>query len=136
MNISTVFVTVYLEDTVGIVGTFMGVVGTAEREILDDTFIAATGCVVIRARGISGTVIVGVVDTLSSVFTTFAGMTVMLEGGTTPVDGLDVTESFDDASAAALRASILSVFQADVHKITKTRLQPQYSSTQQEGMKV
>ena len=81
LNISTVLVTVCLENTVGMVGTLVGVVGTAEGEILEDTFVAATGCGVVRARGISGTAIVGVVDTLSSVFTTFGGMTVMLAGG-------------------------------------------------------
>jgi hypothetical protein len=49
----------------------------------------------------------------------------MIAGGSTPEDGLDVTDRFEDASAAALRASILSVFKEDVHKITKTRLRPQ-----------
>jgi hypothetical protein len=37
-------------------------------------------------------------------------MTFVLEGKGTVVAGLDVTESFEDASAAAVRASILSVF--------------------------
>jgi hypothetical protein len=106
-----------MEDTVGIVGTLVGVVGTAKIEAIE--------WVVVRAGGITGTVIVGVVDKLSSVFTTIGGMTFVLEGGETAVAGLDVTESFEDASAAAVRASILSVFKEDVHKTTKTRLRPQ-----------
>jgi hypothetical protein len=52
-----------LENTVGIVGTFMGVVGRAKIEAIE--------WVVVKAGGITGTVIVGVVDKLSIVFTTF-----------------------------------------------------------------
>ena len=125
LNISTVFVTVCLEVTVGMVETLVGVVGTAEVERLDVTFVAVIRGGVVRAKGISGTSIGGVVDTTSSEFNTFGGITVMIAGGSTPEDGLDVTDRFEDASAAALRASVLSVIKGDDDKITKTRLPPQ-----------
>ena len=110
LNISTVFATVCLEVTAGMVETLLGVVGTAQGERLDVTFGVAFRGGVVTARGISWTTMGGVVDTTSGEFNTFGGITVMIVGGSTPEDGLDVTDRFEDASAAALRASILSVF--------------------------